>query len=45
LEKKAEVFQEDIYPDTASSIPSMSCDEWIAGENRDPILVSMKVCL
>ena len=43
--RKAEVFQEDIYPDTASGIPSMSCDEWINGENREPILVSMKVSL
>ena len=41
--RKAEVFQEDIYPDTASGIPSMSCDEWINDENREPILVSMKV--
>lgn len=40
--RKSEVFQEDIYPDTASGIPSLSCDEWIAGENRDPILISMK---
>ena len=37
------MFQEDIYPDTPGGIPSMSCDEWIAGENREPILVSMKV--
>lgn len=40
--RKSEVFQEDIYPDTISGIPSLSCDEWIAGETREPILVSMK---
>ena len=40
--RKSEVFQEDIYPDTLSGIPSLSCDEWIMGENRDPILMSMK---
>jgi coronin-2 len=40
--RKSEVFQEDIYPDTISGIPSLSCDEWIMGENRDPILMSMK---
>jgi coronin-2 len=40
--RKSEVFQEDIYPDTPSGIPSLSCDEWIMGENRDPILMSMK---
>lgn len=36
------MFQEDIYPDTLSGIPSMSCEEWINGENRDPILISLK---
>lgn len=36
------MFQEDIYPDTVSGIPSLSCEEWLAGENRGPILVSMK---
>ena len=40
--RKSEVFQEDIYPDTLSGIPSMSCDEWLEGVNRDPILISMK---
>lgn len=40
--RKSEVFQEDIYPDTCSGIPSLSCEEWVAGENRNPILMSMK---
>ncbi|CAF0795784.1 unnamed protein product [Brachionus calyciflorus] len=40
--RKSEVFQEDIYPDTCSGIPSLSCDEWLSGENREPILMSMK---
>jgi coronin-2 len=40
--RKSEVFQEDIYPDALSGIPSLSCDEWLMGENRDPILISMK---
>ena len=40
--RKSEMFQEDIYPDALSGIPSLSCDEWLMGENREPILVSMK---
>jgi hypothetical protein len=40
--RKSEMFQEDIYPDTASGIPSISCDEWLTGVNRDPILISLK---
>ena len=39
---QSEVFQEDIYPDTLSGIPSLSCGEWISGETREPILISMK---
>jgi hypothetical protein len=40
--RKSEMFQEDIYPDTLSGIPSISCDEWLTGVNRDPILISLK---
>ncbi|XP_064645556.1 serine/arginine repetitive matrix protein 2-like isoform X4 [Lineus longissimus] len=40
--RKSEMFQEDIFPPTASSIPSLSAMEWINGQNRDPILVSLK---
>ena len=37
------MFQEDIFPPTASACPSLSADEWISGQNREPILVSLKV--
>ncbi|KAL4216781.1 hypothetical protein ACF0H5_024504 [Mactra antiquata] len=40
--RKANIFHEDIFPSTASAIPSLSSDEWISGQNRDPILISMK---
>ncbi len=36
------MFQEDIYPETLSGIPALSCEEWISGENREPVLVSLK---
>ena len=40
---QSEMFQEDIFPATASSTASLSADEWISGLNRDPILISLKV--
>lgn len=40
---QSEMFQEDIFPPTASACPSLSADEWISGQNREPILVSLKV--
>ena len=40
--RKAEAFQLDIYPDTPGPYPALTADEWIAGIDRDPILVSMK---
>ncbi|XP_056004095.1 coronin-2B-like isoform X2 [Ostrea edulis] len=39
--RKTSVFHEDIYPPTASQIPSLSADEWISGQTRGPILMSM----
>jgi len=40
--RKSETFQEDIYPDTPGSYPSLTADEWISGVDRDPILVSLR---
>merc|ERR1712130_588477 len=37
----ADVFQEDIYPDTYAGKPALSADEWLGGENKDPIVMSM----
>jgi hypothetical protein len=36
------MFQEDIYPDTLSGEPSLSADEWFAGGDVGPKLVSME---
>jgi len=38
------MFQEDIYPNTASSNPSLSAEEWIKGQNADPVYVPIQVC-
>ncbi|GAB1605739.1 coronin-2B-like isoform X3 [Argonauta hians] len=40
--RKSDQFQDDIFPPTASSVPSLSADEWISGQNRGPILVSLQ---
>ena len=36
------MFQEDIYPDTLSGEPSLSANEWFAGKDAGPKLVSME---
>jgi len=40
--RKSELFQDDLYPDTASDEPSMTADEWIGGKNAPPKLTSLK---
>ena len=40
--RKAETFQEDLYPPTASDKPALSALEWISGSNRDPLLVNIR---
>ena len=37
------MFQEDIYPNTASPNPSLSAEEWIKGQNADPVYVAIQV--
>lgn len=37
----ADIFQSDIFPDTYAGLPSMSVDEYLAGENKQPITMSM----
>ena len=39
--RKSETFQDDLYPDTPSNEPSHSSDEWLAGSDLPPKLVSM----
>lgn len=35
------MFQGDLYPDTAGLEPSLLADQWIAGQDAPPVLVSM----
>ena len=40
--RKAEVFQEDIYPPTMGLKPAMSSGEWFSGKNGMPSKISMQ---
>ncbi|XP_071094408.1 coronin-1C-like isoform X1 [Haliotis cracherodii] len=40
--RKSELFQDDLYPDTPSDTPALSAEEWFAGKDADPIMVSLK---
>lgn len=39
--RKSEAFQDDIYPDTFAGIPSHTADEWLAGSDKAPVLMSL----
>jgi coronin-1B/1C/6 len=39
--RKSEQFQEDLYPDSAGSIPSHTLTEWLGGSELPPILTSL----
>jgi len=40
--RKSESFQDDIYPETAAPTPALTAEEWLAGKNASPVLLSMK---
>lgn len=40
--RKSELFQDDLYPDTAGDVPSLTAEEWFAGRNAPPILISLR---
>ena len=42
---QSELFQDDLYPDTAGDVPALTADEWAQGKNADPILVSNNTCI
>ncbi len=41
LPPQSDLFQGDLYPDTASLEPALLADEWIAGQDAPPQLVSL----
>jgi len=40
--RKSELYQADLYPDTASDEPAVSAEEWVNGKNAKPKTMSMK---
>nr|CAD7462665.1 unnamed protein product [Timema tahoe] len=40
--RKSELFQEDLYPDTLSDEPALSAEDWVAGKEAEPILISLR---
>jgi coronin-1B/1C/6 len=39
--RKSDSFQDDLYPDTAGYTPAHSADEWLAGSDQAPVLMSL----
>uniref|UniRef100_A0A8D2JGJ4 Coronin n=1 Tax=Varanus komodoensis TaxID=61221 RepID=A0A8D2JGJ4_VARKO len=39
---RSDLFQEDLYPDTAGPDAALTSEEWLSGKNADPILISLK---
>ncbi|XP_049618793.1 coronin-1C-A isoform X2 [Syngnathus scovelli] len=40
--RKSDLFQDDLYPDTAGPESALEAEEWFEGKNGDPILISLK---
>lgn len=40
--RKSELFQDDLYPDTLGDIPGLTAEEWLAGKNATPVLISLR---
>lgn len=39
--RKSDAFQDDIFPDTFNGTPSLTADEWLAGNSAPPMLASL----
>uniref|UniRef100_A0A8B9KVT7 Coronin n=1 Tax=Astyanax mexicanus TaxID=7994 RepID=A0A8B9KVT7_ASTMX len=40
--RKSDLFQDDLYPDTAGPDCALEAEDWFDGKNGDPILISLK---
>lgn len=40
--RKNEIFQKDLFPDTAAPVAAQSAQDYLGGGNADPVLTSMK---
>lgn len=39
---QSDLFQDDLYPDTAGPEAALEAEEWFEGKNADPLLISLK---
>lgn len=39
---QSDLFQEDLYPNTIGPEPSVEANEWFAGKDAPPVLISLK---
>lgn len=39
---QSDLFQDDLYPDTAGPDPALEAEEWFDGQDGDPIYISLK---
>lgn len=37
---QSELYQDDLYPDTADEAPAISAEDWFNGKDADPVLVN-----
>ncbi|XP_007898962.1 coronin-6 isoform X4 [Callorhinchus milii] len=40
--RKSDLFQDDLYPDTAGPEAALDAEEWISGKNADPTIISLR---
>ncbi|XP_053558117.1 coronin-1C [Bombina bombina] len=40
--RKSDLFQDDLYPDTAGPDAPIEAEDWFDGKNADPVLISLK---
>ncbi|UXI18150.1 programmed cell death 6-interacting protein [Sarcoptes scabiei] len=43
--RKSEQFQSDVFPDTVAPQPALTADQWLSGQNRNPILFNLKTAV
>lgn len=39
MPRKSDLWQADLYPDTRSTVPALSAEEWIEGKDAPPKLM------
>lgn len=39
---QSDLFQDDLYPDTPGPEPALEADEWLSGQDADPVLISLR---